>query len=127
MTNLMTNPTRLMTIADPHAQSGERLLTLDGVIAGKPVKVLLDSGATDNFISTRFVEENRLMSATGPADIKVRMADGTIRDDVRKMTTRLTLPGLESSLTFFVFDIDRYEVVLGIPWLKQFNPDRIDW
>src|SRR5215467_6501426 len=53
----------------------ERLLRFHGTVDGHPAWILLDSGASRNFIDEKFVQRNRLV-AREIKPITVEMADG---------------------------------------------------
>ena len=55
------------------------LLCIEGFLNGFPVKFLIDSGATDCFVSTAFVEEKELELNKRKEKVKINLADGTTR------------------------------------------------
>ena len=55
------------------------LLCIEGFFNGFPVKFLIDSGATDCFVSTAFVEEKGLDLNKRKDKLKINLADGTTR------------------------------------------------
>ena len=55
------------------------LLSIEGVFNGFPVKFLIDSGATDCFVSTAFVEDKGLVLNKRKDKVKINLADGTTR------------------------------------------------
>lgn len=98
----------------------------------QPVSVLLDSGATGNFItpdcvnrtalSTRLKEEPyRLTTVDGSP---VAIGGGTVRTEVANVS--ITIEGYQDTLTLDVMPLRRHDVILGIPWLRKHNPT-IDW
>ncbi|KAI0058281.1 hypothetical protein BV25DRAFT_1790333, partial [Artomyces pyxidatus] len=52
-----------------------------------------------------------------------RNALGTLKDYV---TISINTNGHTSNVRFYVTDIGREEMILGLPWLKEHNPN-IDW
>ena len=89
------------------------LFTLNGVIDGRDVTVLIDSGASANFLAKRIIGRVKLR---GP-DLNVRLADGTERTvygEVRKRITlgmRNTQYKYECECVFKVMDLQaRYQV-----------------
>ena len=55
------------------------LLSIEGCLNGFPVKFLIDSGATDCFVSTDFVETKELDVNKRKEKVKINLADGTTR------------------------------------------------
>jgi len=88
------------------------------------MQALLDSGASDNFISFEFVKQNKF-KYFGAKEMKVRLADGNIV--LSKYICRLPIQfgKIIVSVIFRVLD-SPIDVVLGMAWLRQSNP-KIDW
>ena len=55
------------------------LLCISGTLEGIPVKYLIDSGASDCFVSTDFVAENGLKTTKSKEKLKIHLADGSVR------------------------------------------------
>jgi hypothetical protein len=51
-------------------------IEFEGTLAGRPVRVLLDSGASANFVNTDLVQELSLPTAPFSSPVNVRVADG---------------------------------------------------
>ena len=62
--------------ADEEIPAGCKLLSIEGFLNGFPVKFLIDSGATDCFVSTAFVEERKLDLNKRKEKVKINLADG---------------------------------------------------
>ena len=90
------------------------------------VEFLLDSGASNNFLSPRQVARRRLRVSKAPTPLRVALADGRtlITDDL--VTTEIRLGTLIASIDLYVLDINGLDAVLGKPFLTDFNP-HIDW
>jgi hypothetical protein len=60
--------------------------------------------------------------------IPLRLADGNLTNDIASISTpiRLVLNTWTEDLTFYVTDLNPFDIVLGHSWLYQHNP-RIDW
>lgn len=87
-------------------------MKLQGWVRGRRILVLIDSGASHNFISTRLVEEFDLEIRDTPP-YKVCLEDGQ-----KKVTLGccvgllLTLDGLELRETFYLFELGGVYVIL---------------
>lgn len=95
----------------------------------RPVDIcaMIDSGATGTFISKAFVELYGLTTRKKERPAKLTLFDrsnaGLITHQVEAV---LKFNGLDQRLTFDVTSMQGYQVVLGLPWLKTFNPT-INW
>ena len=90
---------------------------------------MIDSGATGLFLDQRFVEKHRVTLARLRRPLAIYNIDGT-PNEAGSIThfARLKL-GLDDQDTwqdFLVTNLGGEDVILGLPWLKQVNPD-IDW
>ena len=55
------------------------LLYILGKVNGIEVTFLIDSGASECFLSTTFVEKNKLKTAKAKEKVRIQLANGTIR------------------------------------------------
>ena len=91
---------------------------------------LLDSGATTDYVSTKFINKNKIPVETfNDRQIQIKVGDNNI------ITTILVLADLSIilerdfvySFKAVVYDIpDEYDCILGMPFFELINPD-IDW
>ena len=58
---------------------GSVLLCILGKVKGIEVPFLIDSGASECFRSTTFVEQNKLKTAKAKEKLRIQLADGTMR------------------------------------------------
>ena len=58
---------------------GSVLLCILGKVNGIEVTFLIDSGASECFLSTTFVEKHELKTAKAKEKLRIQLADGTMR------------------------------------------------
>jgi Reverse transcriptase (RNA-dependent DNA polymerase)/gag-polyprotein putative aspartyl protease len=92
-------------------------------------KVLLDSGATENFINPRMVKKLGIGTVELTQPRTVYNMDGTENQggQIKELCILNILQGRkEAAQPFFVINLGKDQLILGYPWLKEFNPT-IDW
>ncbi|POM62564.1 hypothetical protein PHPALM_28267 [Phytophthora palmivora] len=100
---------------------------------GDPFRVLIDSGASTNFAQSQTVAQNgdkysdALREGDDRGQVSVRLADGTVVNvpGVR-MDLAVKFEDFDSTESFLVLDMDKYDLILGMPWLEKHEP-WIDW
>jgi len=87
----------------------------------------LDSGASRNFIDEKFVKQSRLITKV-ISPILVELADGRKTETNRIVDIhKLELDSYHTTgISAQVTKLQRYDVILGKPWLYHANPS-IDW
>ncbi|XP_022632487.1 uncharacterized protein LOC111240858 [Vigna radiata var. radiata] len=104
-----------------------KTMKLTGLIGERRVVVLIDSGASHNFISQRVVEELRLLVAETPT-YAVSLGDGC-----KKWTSgccekvELKLGNVKVEEDMYVFDLGGVDLILGIAWLAKLGEVVINW
>ena len=107
--------------------SSRPLLKFTAQIGGRQGTVMVDSGATSNFISESFITRNHIPSTTLSPRHNILLADGTTHSVTRQIRSLpLTFTGFTGPITAHILPLHDYDVILGMPWLAQHNP-RIDW
>lgn len=108
-------------------ESRKQLLRINGEIDGKSVWIMIDSGATENFISESFVEKHK-MNYQIVKNLPVQLADGHHKTINRMVKIqKLQLNSCKSNnITAYAMPLQRYDLILGAPWLYDTNP-MIDW
>lgn len=107
--------------------SSKKTIKLWGKIGKEQVMVLIDCGASHNFISATFVKQQELdMNATSIYTVEV--GDGR-KLDCEGICSELTLEmqGLKIQQDFYVFDLGGVDVVLGMEWLASLGEVRANF
>ncbi|QRW26779.1 Retrotransposable element Tf2 protein [Rhizoctonia solani] len=95
----------------------------------EPLKTLIDSGATSNFISPSIVEKLKIPKTQLENPQVVRMLDGTISQTGciwHQVHLTVLANGHTHSIPFLVCPIGTTPAILGMTWLTQESP-LIDW
>ncbi|POM69275.1 Hypothetical protein PHPALM_14456 [Phytophthora palmivora] len=124
-------PERLGALETKKSSGG--LLVVHASGYGDPFRVRIDSGASANFARRQTVARNgdkyadALREIEGRGQVSVRLADGTVVNvpGVR-MDLAVTFEDFDSTESFLVLDMDKYDLILGMPWLEKHEP-WIDW
>ena len=113
-----------MTVNSPDLSS--TCIEFEGIIQGRAVRVLLDSGASANFVSDALVRELPLPTNELSDHVTVRVADGRSSVTTHSAVADLTVGTLQCRVTCIPTELPHYDIVLGKPWLTEFNPD-VNW
>jgi predicted aspartyl protease len=100
------------------AYENHQTIKFQGLIRGVPVLVLVDSGATHNFISQKLVYKMEWPVSTTP-EMTIKLGDGsktTTQGVCRNVDMRIDEFQLQPNL--HLFELGGIDVVLGIEWLK---------
>ncbi|POM77023.1 Putative Polyprotein, partial [Phytophthora palmivora] len=114
------------------ASGDSRLIIVSLLVAGarRPLRALLDSGATNNFFraSCLSVLPDSVRVRNGPGEVEIKLADGKTRRVARReVSLPYTFDGFHSNDDFLVIEMNyAFDCILGIPWLARYQP-QIDW
>ena len=106
------------------AKPDGKLMIFKGQLGSlKGCKILIDSGATRNFIRTDVVKQLHLQQKQYNKPVKVTIADGNSTEYngyIKQL--RFQLNRTEFKDQFDVFPLTHYDAILGISWLEKENP-----
>jgi len=107
--------------------SSEKSMMMKGRIGGREVVILIDSGATSNFLSHKLAPELGLAS-TNTQSFAVKVANGHIFHGKEKCSgVMLEVQGVEMMEDFLLFELGGTDVILGFPWLAKLGDTRTNW
>lgn len=101
------------------------LITLRGRLANEPARILIDSGATHDFVSRSFLERANIPFQKGPT---FECAVGGQKNSVPtsgSATLSLRIGSYRQDRPFLVLDLSM-DVILGKPFLTQLDT-KVDW
>jgi len=111
-----------------HGDFSQSLFTITVSIRNVPCRLLIDSGASCNFISTTFAKQHKLRFSTFTPAICIRLADGTLYHSNQHLSSASVQLTANYSYTadFVATKLEAYDGILGKPFLNSVNPV-IDW
>lgn len=102
-------------------------MKVKGEMGGMEVVVLIDSGATHNFVSTKLIKKLGVEASVTNA-VKVKLGNGMM---VTSWGTckgiMLNLPELQIIEEFLPFELGGSDVILGIKWLQTLGDMTVNW
>ncbi|GMF40514.1 unnamed protein product [Phytophthora fragariaefolia] len=116
-------------------KNSDRLLVVHGRVRGYecPFRILIDLGVSKNFAhrlsvarnADKFADALRENSGAGP--VSGRLANGSLVEEPRVlMDLSVKFKDFDRTERFIVLEMDRYDLILGMPWLEKHGP-WIDW
>ena len=93
------------------------------------LKAMLDCGASTIFIHPRLVKEKNITTRRLPQPIQLRNIDNSMNAIgmiTHEADIGLRIGSHEEIATFAVADIGDDDIILGIDWLREHNPE-VDW
>ena len=100
-----------------------QLFVMMGYAGKVSLKILIDSGATRDFISSQFVAKNRVQKMALETPLRVRLADGSFCMTRTGVDLQFCVgEDYTDKRRFIATDLQGYDLVLGMPWLRQYEP-----
>ncbi|KAG2228438.1 hypothetical protein INT48_009739 [Thamnidium elegans] len=94
-----------------------------GIVNKSPIKVLIDSGASENYVSPHVLKADQKLIPV--YNRKVETAGGEITEIKYKVKLEVNLNGYKSFIMLYVFPT-KFDLILGRAWLKTETPNT-DW
>lgn len=102
------------------------LLHFDGTANYCPANILIDAGASANYLSHSFAQQSNIQIRSLPKPRYVRIPNGEEIEVIGYAYITVHIQNYVTHLDTFVLPIDEYDLILGMPWLQRENP-QIDW
>lgn len=104
-----------------------KTLKFEGTISGIPIVVLVDSGASHNFISRKLVNALGLSSQCF-SGINIKLGDGhKVFVTEKCVQFHIWIGDCEFTLDALLFDMDHLDLVLGMEWLNTLGDVIHNW
>ena len=109
-------------ITNVNVDKEHNLLRIEGRIDGHKAIFLVDSGSTHDFLSEDFVNKHSIQKVDDT--LHVTLADGFTSEQPLRKTgdLKVNMDGHGERQSFTVFSLQRYDAILGKPWLTRHNP-----
>lgn len=103
------------------------LIKLIGTVCGRLAVLLIDSGASGNFIRTGFLHECNVATSPLPHAQNINLADGSCRAATELLSNApVSISSYSDTIDLVALPLGGFDVILGMPWLENINPS-IDW
>jgi hypothetical protein len=90
-------------------------------------EALTDSGATGNCASRSFTQQHKLQTFALKKPLQLRLGDGIVGQTITHgALIPLSHGDHQSEELFYMVEMSGYDLILGMPWLEEHNP-QIDW
>lgn len=98
-----------------------------GVLRKQSVVVMLDSGATHNFISPALLTRAHLKTSTSPG-LEIVLGTGvSVQSSGVCENVEVMIQGAKFTTSFIVLELGKVDVILGVQWLRTLGKCEIDW
>ncbi|KAF1314353.1 putative retroelement, partial [Globisporangium splendens] len=101
---------------------------VDGIAT--PLRALVDTGASNNFVRNEVIVRHKVSmpDASDEKTMVIRLANGsTVKMPKRVVRLAIKCEDFRGEDEFILLDLDdKFDLILGMPWLKRFQPS-IDW
>lgn len=103
-----------------------QLMHFDGMANHRPANILIDAGASANFLSLSFAKEGKIPIHQLTEQRSVKLPNGQWMEIAGYTFLSVQIQRYTTQLPVFVLPIDEYDLILGVPWLQKENP-LINW
>ncbi len=113
-------------------EEGTLLLVFWALLKGQRVRVLVDSGASDEFISTACAKRLNLTIRENDSPLNVTLADGSVQTSSQvaygKLTAETSVGTYSEVVKMRVLPLGiKVDIVLGGRWLRSLSPVTLDY
>jgi gag-polyprotein putative aspartyl protease len=95
-------------------------------IMGQDARILIDTGATANYVDRRFAKRANIEMKKLPQARLLRGLVGEAGKLEEMINANIKIGDCETNFEAYVTEFPSYDAVLGLPWIRKHNPV-IDW
>ncbi|XP_026419514.1 uncharacterized protein LOC113315452 [Papaver somniferum] len=100
-----------------------KTMRLDGYTKSQPLRILIDSGSTHNFLLPRWANHCGYPVSSADKALQVTVGNGTqLPTKGYCPKVQLTLQNHSFTIDFHLLEIGGYDAVLGVQWLRTLGP-----
>lgn len=129
---LTTEPTPGGKVVNPDLDYSHRLMSMSnrrsklmmysGTLSGREVTILVDAGASENFVDLNLLKEMKLKRKLKHPAGSVRLADGRQATSTHVALLKYQIGTLTDQDSFHTMESLQYDLILGQPWLQRLQP-----
>ena len=104
-------------------------VNLHGNYESVSMNAMIDPGATEDCIDKRICDKHQITTKMAERPRGIYLADGNLSETgpiKQTAVVPMEIGGHKELATLQVTNLQNYEIILGMPWLKEHNP-KIDW
>lgn len=103
------------------------MMKLQGTLQGVPILILVDSGATHNFISKQ-VDEAMGWTIQATPEMRILLGDGSkVMASGKCEQVSIEIGEYSATVDTILFDLDGLDLVLGVTWLASLGDMLVNW
>jgi hypothetical protein len=108
-------------------QSKPQSIQLKGILQEVPIVILVDSGATHNFIDKRLVQKMG-WPADNSKSMWIRLGDGSrVQSGGVCSNLSIDIEGVQVDIEAQLFDLGGMDLILGVDWLRTLGDIIMNW
>src|ERR1700682_5246842 len=105
------------------SKAGKQLITFMGLVDNQPACILIDTGATNNYISESFVKKHKLYTEPLAKPVEAELANGLSLSVIRMVPSiPIRIQDYNDEINANVLALDKYDMVLSMAWLDAYGP-----
>ena len=118
---LMSSRRNWEFLHDPPAHHGDVLTSRwHAKLAGLSSDILIDSGAQENFVSQKFLDDNHISYHSLESPGSVKLGNGSAAPITGKLTLTLSIRNYHTKVSMYVTELSAgINAILGEPWLRH--------
>ena len=107
---------------DSAGLAGVRAWEMRGAINGQPARIMLDCGATDDFLSEAFAQQHGMRVLGERGSREVALADGTMQPCGEYVIASIRIKAYRCKRQLLLLKLPQVDAILGMSWLTATHP-----